>query len=429
MLDPRPRVSRCTRVLIAIALAVLGPPVARAAEIVPKPPVAASLRATEAHATVKPSARSWANDATLVYAESADSVMADGSARGGHLVYWSPTLRTARGFTTRTNGALVAFAFTAPFDPPAIEDGWLDPVAILALATRDPQARPRVRGSSVLVLSRGLVTSTAPTRGVWLLTEPDANAEWIFDALRGNGGRRNLTQPPSVADDARAATTDMPPYLVRFRTRFDARIETLRATETVAPGKERARWLAAREADALARLSGQDAAWDTLGRAHAQAAGADVNADLATLARWRERTAKADSTLAQSRSRLAAVERDLAASRPTQLAVYVSSEKRARPVRVSVLVDGAEVSRALWGETQWNALDAGAWAEVARVSVRPGARQVRVEIEDGDRRVGASVWSGSIPEQSLQLLRVRLPGPGEGADPAVSPIAYAGTRP
>jgi hypothetical protein len=401
-------------------------------------PAATSIRATEAHAPALSAARAWAGDAALVYAESTDSLYADGSARGWSFVFWSPTQRGARGFTVRIGGALDAFSFASPFDPPTLEDGWLDPVAILALAAKDPQARPRVRPASTMVLSRGLVTANAPPRGAWLLTEPDANAEWIFDALRGTGGRRSLTPPPSVSDDARGASDGTPPYLARFRTRFAARIETLRAAEQAAAAagtsgsgavRERARWLAAREAEALTRLSNQDAAWDTLGRASSQAAGASVAADLATLARWRERSAAADSTLADARARLAAAEKDLAATQPTRLAVFVSSEKRARPVRVSVIVDGVEVGRVSWSEAEWNALDAGGWAEVARATVRAGARSVRVEVEDSDRRIGTVTWSGTIAAQALQILRVRLPGPGEGTEPAISPLAYGNTRP
>jgi hypothetical protein len=81
---------------------------------------------------------------------------------------------------------------------------------------------------------------------------------------------------------------------------------------------------------------------------------------------------------------------------------------------VSLFVDNLESARATYGELEWRALDAGAWAEVTRRTVRSGLRELRVEIEGADHRIQNATWRGTVAPGRLTLLRLRIAG-GERA--------------
>ncbi len=189
--------------------------------------------------------------------------------------------------------------------------------------------------------------------------------------------------------------------------------------------RDRPRELAAAESRGLARLTMTQAAFDTLSRATSAPAVRDFERALAELAAWRLEQARADSFLAASEARLAAAEKDLATERPTELALYLALERRARPASLRVFVDGVEIARRAYGTADWTSLDAGTWSEVARARVRPGPRAVRVEIEDADRRVERVEWSGTLREEALSLLRLTARPDGTGSKLEL----IAGTRP
>ncbi|MGH7725119.1 MAG: hypothetical protein ACREOU_06780 [Candidatus Eiseniibacteriota bacterium] len=416
---------------LALALAcatgaLLLPPAAdaqRATSQPPPPPPAparvavSGFRATDLYPGALAFAREWAADAELVYAENADTLRRDGSARAWSFVFASSGTREARGVTVRSDGVTRGFELPFPFDAPAIEAGWLDVSAAMASLERDdPVSAVRAAGMpAAAVLSRGLVAARNEVRTTWLVTYPtltgSAGQELVLDGLRGSLlARRAITPSATTGSEGAGA---LPRYLASQRTRFLARIEELR-NDPKYGSPARARTLAAREADAAQRLSAQDAARDTLGRAEILARGAEVEAGLARLTTWRARMAANDSALERASARVAAAERDLASERTTELALFLSGEQRARPAKIAVFVDGGEIARATWGEPQWKALDAGAWAEVARAAVRPGSHEVRLEIETPDRRVTTSTWRGSFTEGRLSLLRVRVRG-GSGS--------------
>lgn len=387
-------------------------------------------RALDTYPGAEAAAREWAPDAALVYAESADSLASDGSARAWSFVFWSAEARTSRGFTVRGGGRLDAFDLPFAFDPAPIEAGWQDMTAVLVQADRDPAVAPiRAAGRPVVaVLSRGLVIGKGEVRSSWLITYPVLGSapgqEMVFDALRGTLlVRRAYTAPP---DGARStASGEIPAYLSAHRTRLLARLEAQRG-ELARANNTRGRWLSAREAEASARLAAQDAVRDTLGRGEITARGAEVEKQLSGLLAWRARMAETDSVLERAASRIAAAERDLAAERPTELLLFVSGEERARPSRVSVFFDGGEIARQSFGEAEWKAFDAGAWAEVARTSVRSGSREVRVEVETPDRRVSSASWRGTLVDGRLSLLRVRLRGTGSKSEGPTFEVIAAG---
>src|SRR5262249_18956283 len=118
----------------------------------------------------------------------------------------------------------------------------------------------------------------------------------------------------------------------------------------------------------------------------------------------------ADSVLARSSARIDACMRDLASETPTAVAVYMGVTEHARPARVSVLVDGAEAARANYGDAEWRALDAGAWAELARFTVRPGLRTIQVDVEGADHHVDHVTWRANVTAGRWTLLRLALSG-------------------
>jgi hypothetical protein len=386
---------------------------------------AQGLRARDGFNAARELARGWQNDVALVHVEAADTLWGDGSASSWSYVFWSAHGRMARGYTFQSGGRVREFDLPFAFDPPTLEDGWMDGIQAMSAAGRDPRfAETRAAGPlRAMVISNGLWASAGPPRTAWLFGFGDGatNREWVGDALKGTplDARATAATPTSVSNRESSAT----PWLDAHRTAALARTGALRDDPSRGL-RSRERWLSARDAAALNRLAAQDAAFDTLGRAAASAAGHDLEASLAALAQWRAATAEADSALARSAQRIDDAARDLSAERPTELAVYLSVEGRARPARVSLFVDGAETARAVYGDAEWRALDAGGWAEVARRTARPGTREVRVEIEGADHKIQSATWRGILGAGRLSLLRLKLAGSERSAaGPALDLVA------
>ena len=388
-------------------------------------------RATDLLLAATSTARAWSPEAQLVYVENADSLALDGSAKRWTFIYASPERAESRAFTLGEGGA-TSVPLPFPFEPSPLEDGWIEPSALLpGFAWADDNARPAVAGARVAVLSRGLL----PGRGgvtTWYVGQV-RGAGAAFDALRGmtlstkgpglSGEVGALGAPGAPGDEE-----GQPIFLRTHRAAFLAKLERER-TESGRARRDRAKALAQREAGALARLGTTEGALDSLGRGEVEAAGRNVEQALARLAAWRSGEAQTESLLARSDARLAAAERDLASNRPTELALYLAIAQRARPALVRVFVDRVEVARRSYGNAEWLALDAGAWSEIVRASVRPGARTVEVQVEDADRRSTQASWTGTLPQGALSLLRLELRGSGEG--PASPPRLdrIAGTTP
>ncbi len=113
---------------------------------------------------------------------------------------------------------------------------------------------------------------------------------------------------------------------------------------------------------------------------------------------------------------------DLVSETPTAVAVYLSVTDHARPARVTVSVDGVEAARVTYGDAEWRALDAGAWAELARLSVRPGARTIQVDVEGVDRRLEHATWQANVARGQWSLLRLALSGAHPGPESAAPRI-------
>ncbi len=385
-----------------------------AARAATRPPVK-YLRAIDLLPGAHTTAHVWSGDAVLVYVENADTLAADGSARAWTFVYSSPD-RGARAFTFAESGRLTSVAVPFVFDSLPIEAGWIEPSALLAaFIVSDNQARTAVGVPRTAVLSRGLLPARLGSGTAWYLGD-GRGAGGVFDALRGNtisarGAELGSATAPGA--DAPAAMLGLPPFLVAYRAGFLAVLEA-RANDP-RTRRERPRDLTAAEARGLSRLNATQAALDTLSRATTAPAARDYERTLAGLSAWRLEQAKADSFLAISEARLAAAEKDLAIERPTELAVYLAIEKRARPAVLRVFVDNVEVARRTYGTAEWTSLDAGTWSEVMRARVRPGTRAVRVEIEAADRRVERVEWSGSVRGEALSLLRLIARSEGTGS--------------
>ena len=417
---------------VAFAIAVPAPLHARpgeaeenaAARAAARPPVR-HLRAIDQWLGAQATARAWSPDAALVWVENADSLVADGSSRAWTFVWAAPDRGETRAFTFTDRGAVTSVVLPFAFEPLPIESGWIEPSALLpGFAALDPAARTATARAEVAVLSRGLLPGRPGNGTAWYVGSI-RGAGATFDALRGT--TLGVDGSGLGAGDA-AAAGGLPAFLAAHRAAIMARLERV-ASDTPRGSRERPRTLSSREGAALARLGAIQASLDTLGKGAVDASARDVDRSLARLTAWRAEEAKSESLLAASDVRLAAAEKDLAAARPTELALYLSLERRARPAVVRVLVDGAEIARRAYATNEWNALDAGAWAEVVRATVRPGARSVRVEIEGADRRVAQATWSGTLPPQAVTLLRLALVGTGEGREQPPRLERLAGTTP
>jgi hypothetical protein len=376
------------------------------------------LRASDLLPGAQATARAWASDAALVYVENADSLAADGSARAWTFVYSAAERGEARAFTYADSGRVTSVVLPFAFEAAPLEGGWIEPSALVAgFIAADPAARAAAARAEVAVLSHGLLPGRAAGATTWYvgaIRGPGA----ILDALRGT--TMSTTGPGLVGEDRgidAPAGPGLPAFLSRHRAAFLARLEA-RKSDPAHLRRDRPRSLLSREGGALERLAITQAWLDTLGHGEVNAAGRELERALADLAAWRAGQARSESLLATSEARLVAAERELATARPTEFALYVATERRARPAALRVLVDGTELVRRTYGTPEWNALDAGAWAEVVRATVRPGAREVRVEVETADRRVTQARWTGALPEGAMTLLRLALRGPGEGGEPA-----------
>ena len=371
-------------------------------------PAVKYLRAIDLLPGAHTTAHVWSGEAALVYVENADTLAADGSSRAWTFVYSSPD-RGARAFTFAESGRLTSVALPFVFDSLPIEPGWIEPSALLAaFIVSDNAARTAIGTPRTAVLSRGLLPARLGSGTAWYLGD-GRGAGGVFDALRGNtisarGAELGSTSGPGGDAGTTAGMGGLPPFLVAYRAGFLAVLEA-RASDPRTK-RERPRELTAAEGRGLARLDATQAALDTLSHAKTAPAARDYERALAGLSAWRLEQAKADSFLALSEARLAAAEKDLALERPTELAVYLAIEKRARPAVLRVYVDGVEVARRTYGTAEWTSLDAGTWSEVMRARVRPGTRAVRVEIEAADRRVERVEWSGTVRNEALSLLRL-----------------------
>ena len=404
-------------------------PFAHAASLslIPKPE-GIGLKARDGYESAKALARPWQQDATLVYVEASESLWPDGTADAWTYLFWSPTARVTRGWTVRKGGTAVWYELAFPFSPPPIEDGWMDAFNALEKAGKDPAfTQTKAAGSlRIAMLSNGLSLPDGPGRTTWLFgfgQGASAGREWIGDALRGTPLLERPGEVPETVGDLAGGRAALSPWLSAHGAAAIARSGT-GTGRWGKPGEERVRWLSAREGAALERLAGADAAIDTLGRGAVAAAGQDVDASLAALARWHDNAAQADSALARRAHTIEDAKQDLAEQRPTELAVYLVLEARARPATLRVSVDGTEVARAAYGDAEWRALDAGAWAEVARRTVRAGTREVRIDIEGADHKVQSATWRGPLALRQLTLLRLKLSG-GEraGAQPVLDFVA------
>jgi hypothetical protein len=437
-MSPMPLTRAGAALAVLAALAAPAPAHARpgeaeesvAARIAARPPVRFQ-RAADLLPGAVATARAWSSDASLAYVENDDSLAVDGSSRRWTFVFHAPERGESRAFTFGDSGRVTSFALPFAFDPPAVEDGWIEPSALLpGFAWAEGPARPAVAGAHVAVLSRGLLPGRDGNVTTWYVGRVRGPGA-VLDALRGT---TLSAQGPGLAGDAGAADGGapgdgaLPAFLRAHRASFLARLERERSDPARAR-RERTRALAAREGAALERLAASQAVFDTLGRGAVEASGRDVDRALARIAAWRAEEAKADSLLAASEARLAAAEKDLAAGRPTELALYLSLERRARPATVRVVVDGAEIARRTYGTPEWNALDAGAWSEVVRATVRPGVRQVEVHVEGADHRLSQATWAGALAGGTSSALWLHLRGSGEGRETPPRLERIAGTTP
>lgn len=136
-------------------------------------------------------ARSWSDDALLVYVENDTRIGAGGRADRWGFLFWSRTRDEARGYSLRDGDVVDARPLGFDFDAPPLAAGWIDSDEALRRADDAGGAEYRDLHSAHLrsmVLTRGLLHLDDPDRTTWTCVY-DAEGQpslWIVvDA--GNG--------------------------------------------------------------------------------------------------------------------------------------------------------------------------------------------------------------------------------------------------
>jgi len=177
-----PRVSRMLGLMLCVA--ALGGSSARAA---PPAPVGARAGLDLAAAA----ARSWSQDAVLIYLENDEDLDARGATpRWGYLFY-SPSSQKARAYSVREGRIVVAEDLGMKFAAPPVAALWIDSDAAIAAADREVARTFHQHGGShlhTMLLMRGAFDDTNPDRTTWTLVYSVPHAPSLFvvvDATEG----------------------------------------------------------------------------------------------------------------------------------------------------------------------------------------------------------------------------------------------------
>jgi hypothetical protein len=136
-------------------------------------------------------ARSWSDDAFLVYIENDEPVdLAGACSRWGYLFY-SPSLEKTRVYSVRAGKILVAENLDVKVEPPPIASGWIDSDAALAAAhehSGQDFCKEYEGKLTTMLLMRGAFNEDDPDQTTWMLVYTSPHAPSLFvvvDAAEG----------------------------------------------------------------------------------------------------------------------------------------------------------------------------------------------------------------------------------------------------
>jgi hypothetical protein len=136
-------------------------------------------------------ARSWAEDARLIYLENDEAVGADGTAdRWGYLFY-SEDKGEARGYSVRDGKILEASDLGFDFEAPPLPEEWVDSGPVLIAAEKKAGRKYRTEHAGrieAMLLIRGALHEREPDATTWAVVYTSDTAPAlvvVIDAARG----------------------------------------------------------------------------------------------------------------------------------------------------------------------------------------------------------------------------------------------------
>ena len=139
----------------------------------------------------KDAARSWAEDARLVYLENDEAVLPDGNASRWGYLFHSESRGKARGYSIRGGKLDEAADLGFDLDAPPVADEWIDSGAARSVAEKAAGTKYCLENNghlSTMLLIRGAFHDRTPNATTWALvyTAPHAPSLYVVvDAARG----------------------------------------------------------------------------------------------------------------------------------------------------------------------------------------------------------------------------------------------------
>jgi hypothetical protein len=136
-------------------------------------------------------ARSWAEDARLVYIENDENVAPDGGAERWGYLFYSHRMGKARGYSVRNGKIAEAADLGFDFEAPPLPEGWIDSGPALATAERAAGAEYRSEYGGrlgTMLLIRGAFDERNPDASTWTFvytSESEPSLFVVVDAGKG----------------------------------------------------------------------------------------------------------------------------------------------------------------------------------------------------------------------------------------------------
>jgi len=141
-------------------------------------------------------AQVWAPDAFLVYLENDEDVDQTGAAERWGYLYFSPSLKQARGYSIRAGKILVADDLGMSFEAPPVSAQWIDSGAALAAAEENAGREFRTVHQGVLqtlLLARGAFHDDDPNLTTWTVIYSAPHAPSLFVMVDATDGKVRRT--------------------------------------------------------------------------------------------------------------------------------------------------------------------------------------------------------------------------------------------
>ncbi len=136
-------------------------------------------------------ARSWAEDASLVYVENDEEVGADGVAPRWGYLYRSPSRAACRVYSIEGGAIEIAEDLALRFTAPALPESWVDSPAALAEAEQKEGAKFRAEQGGKLqtmALIRSAFREDRPDATYWLIVYEASGAPSLFMLVDASSG-------------------------------------------------------------------------------------------------------------------------------------------------------------------------------------------------------------------------------------------------